>query len=77
MVKFIVRRLVYGLLVLLGVVVVVFLLFQALPGDPVAMMAGQRTDVTTRTAIARDFGLDQPLPVQLLQYLKDLSPVAL
>jgi peptide/nickel transport system permease protein len=77
MVKFIVRRLVYGLLVLLGVVVVVFLLFQALPGDPVAMMAGQRTDVTTRAAIARDFGLDQPLPVQLGQYLEDLSPLAL
>ncbi len=77
MVKFIVRRLVYGLLVLLGVVVVVFLLFQALPGDPVAMMAGQRTDVTTRAAIARDFGLDQPLPVQLGYYLKDLSPLAL
>jgi peptide/nickel transport system permease protein len=77
MVKFIVRRLVYGLLVLLGVVVVVFLLFQALPGDPVAMMAGQRTDVTARAAIARDFGLDQPLPVQLGQYLKDLSPLAL
>ncbi|HEX8532071.1 MAG TPA: ABC transporter permease, partial [Cytophagales bacterium] len=62
---------------LLGVVVVVFLLFQALPGDPVAMMAGQRTDVTARAAIARDFGLDQPLPVQLVQYLKDLSPLAL
>ncbi len=77
MVKFIVRRLVYGLLVLLGVVVVVFLLFQALPGDPVAMMAGQRTDVTTRAAIARDFGLHQPLPVQLGYYLKDLSPLAL
>ena len=77
MVKFIVRRLVYGQLVLLGVIVVVFLLFQALPGDPVAMMAGQRTDVATRAAIARDFGLDQPLPMQLLQYLKDLSPVAL
>ncbi len=77
MVKFIVRRLLYGLLVLLGVVVVVFLLFQALPGDPVAMMAGQRTDVTTRAAIARDFGLDQPLPVQLGQYLEDLSPLAL
>ncbi len=77
MVKFVVRRLVYGLLVLLGVVVVVFLLFQALPGDPVAMMAGQRTDATARAAIARDFGLDQPLPAQLVQYLKDLSPLAL
>ncbi len=77
MLKFLIRRLSYGLLVLLGVVVVVFLLFQALPGDPVAMMAGQRTDVITREAITRDFGLGQPLPVQLGLYLKDLSPLAL
>jgi peptide/nickel transport system permease protein len=77
MFKFLIRRLLYGLLVLLGVVVVVFLLFQALPGDPVAMMAGQRTDGITREAITRDFGLDQPLPVQLGLYLKDLSPLAL
>jgi peptide/nickel transport system permease protein len=77
MLKFLIRRLLYGLLVLLGVVVVVFVLFQALPGDPVAMMAGQRTDVITREAITRDFGLDQPLTVQLRLYLKDLSPLAL
>ena len=75
MFQFIVRRLGYGALVLLGVVMVVFFLFQVLPGDPVAMMAGQRTDVSTREAIARDFGLDQPLPQQLALYLRDLSPV--
>jgi peptide/nickel transport system permease protein len=41
------------------------------------MMAGQRTDVSTREAIARDFGLDKPLPTQLILYLKDLSPIAM
>jgi len=75
MFKFILRRLTYGLAVLLGVVIVVFLLFQVLPGDPVAMMAGQRADVSTREAIARDLGLDKPLGEQLGLYLKDLSPI--
>ncbi len=64
------------MVVMLGVAVMVFLLFQVLPGDPVAMMAGQRTDVSTREAIARDFGLDKSLGEQLWLYLKDLSPLA-
>lgn len=64
------------MLVLLGVVSVVFFLFHALPGDPVAMMAGQRTDVATRQAIEKELGLDQPLPVQFLLYLQDLAPLS-
>jgi peptide/nickel transport system permease protein len=77
MFKFILKRLGYGFLVIIGVLVVVFFLFQALPGDPVAMMAGQRTDISTREAIAHDFGLDQPLSRQLVLYMKDLSPIAM
>ncbi len=77
MIKFISTRLLYGFLVLFGALIVVFFLFNVLPGDPVAMMAGQRTDVSTREAITRELGLDQPLPVQLGYYLNDLSPVSI
>ena len=77
MLRFIAKRLGYGFLVLLGVVGVVFFLFHALPGDPVAMMAGQRTDVATRQAIEKELGLDRPLAVQFYLYLKDLSPLSI
>ena len=77
MVKYIVRRLFYGILVLLGATIVVFFIFNVLPGDPVAMMAGQRTDVSTREAIAKDLGLFDPLHVQLYHYLRDLSPISI
>ena len=77
MFHFIIKRLWYGFSVLFGVIVVVFLLFHALPGDPVAMMAGQRSDVATRESIARELGLDQPLHKQFLLYLNDLSPVSI
>jgi len=77
MIKFISTRLLYGFLVLFGALIVVFFLFNVLPGDPVAMMAGQRTDVSTREAITRELGLDQPLPVQLGYYLNDLSPISI
>ena len=77
MLRFVAKRLGYGFLVLLGVVFVVFFLFHALPGDPVAMMAGQRTDVATRQAIEKELGLDKPLPMQFYLYLKDLSPLSI
>lgn len=77
MIRFIIKRLFYGFLVIMGVVLVVFFLFHALPGDPVAMMAGQRSDVATREAISRELGLDLPLPAQLFNYVQDLSPLAI
>jgi ABC-type dipeptide/oligopeptide/nickel transport system permease component len=77
MISFILKRLLYGVLVMLGVVIVVFFLFQVLPGDPVSMMLGQRGDAETRKNIEREFGLDLPLPQQLGLYLKDLLPVSL
>ncbi|GAA3919840.1 ABC transporter permease [Hymenobacter algoricola] len=77
MLSFLLRRLGEGILVLLGVALTVFFLFAVLPGDPVALLAGQRSDAATRAAIAADLGLDQPLPVQLASYLNDVSPLGL
>lgn len=76
MFSFIVKRFVYGFIVLIGVVIVVFLLFNVLPGDPVAMMSGHRTDVTTRETIRKELGLDKPLHQQLFLYMNDLSPLS-
>jgi len=77
MLQYILNRLLYGNLVILGVLVVVFFIFHALPGDPVAMMAGQRTDVSTREAIAKDLGLDRPVSQQFLLYFNDLLPISI
>jgi dipeptide transport system permease protein len=77
MLRFFLSRLSYGLLILLGVLGVVFVLFNVLPGDPAALMAGQRTDVSTKEAINRELGLDKTLPEQLLLYLNDVSPLAI
>lgn len=76
MLRYLLHRLLYGMLVLLGATIVVFFIFNVLPGDPVAMMAGQRTDVSTREAIARELGLFEPMHRQLYLYLRDLSPVS-
>ncbi|KAF5068280.1 Dipeptide transport system permease protein DppB [anaerobic digester metagenome] len=75
--RFILKRLYYGLFVLFGVITLVFLLFNVLPGDPARMMLGQRADMASVEAINRELGLDRPLMVQYLGFLNDLSPVSL
>lgn len=77
MIKFISKRLFNGVFVLLGVAIIVFLIFQVLPGDPVRMMMGQRSDIASREAVIKEYGLDKSLPVQLVHYLNDLSPISI
>lgn len=74
--RFIVRRFIYGVLVLLGVVMVVFLLFNVLPGDPARQTLGQRADVATLETIREDLGLNEPTHIQFLMYLNDVSPLS-
>lgn len=76
MIQFIFKRLLFGFLVLLGVVVVVFFIFQVLPGDPIAMRVNQHTDPETMEIIRKEYGLDQPKWKQLAHYLNDLSPIS-
>ncbi len=76
MLRFISKRLLYGLLVLLGVVTLVFFLFNILPGDPARMMLGQRADQESIDIINRDLGRDKPVGLQYLNYLNDLVPIS-
>jgi peptide/nickel transport system permease protein len=71
------RKIGYSILVLWGVVTVVFLLFNVLPGDPARMMLGQRADQTSVDAIRHEMGFDKPLAVQYLRYINDLSPLSI
>lgn len=70
------RKTGYGILVLWGVVTLVFLLFNVLPGDPARMMLGQRADLQTVETIRKELGLDRGLGVQYARYLNDLSPLS-
>jgi peptide/nickel transport system permease protein len=76
MLKFILKRLLHGLPVLGGVLVVIFFLFHALPGDPTRMLLGQRSDMAGMEAIRKDLGLDKPVFTQFFNYLNDLSPIS-
>ena len=69
MLIFALRRLLLTIPVLLGVLFVVMLTMELIPGDPVALMLG---DAATKETIARfreHLGLDRPLAVRYVRYL--------
>lgn len=70
--RFFIKRAMYGILVLIGVVIAVFLLFNVLPGDPARLTLGQRADVASIEAINKELGLDKPLYTQFMIYINDL-----
>lgn len=76
MYKFILNKFFYGILVLIGVIFVIFALFNILPVDPARLTLGQRADVESVEAINKELGLDQPKYIQFALYLNDLSPIA-
>ena len=76
MTSYIIRKILYGLAVLWGVVTLVFFLFNIVPGDPVRMMLGQRADEADVQAIREELGLNQSVFKQYSDYLNDLSPIS-
>ena len=82
MIKFVTKKIVYGLLVLVGVVILVFFLFQGF-GDPSRIVMGQTGDSTTQSNIRKELylinekGESIPKFRQFLYYLNDVSPICM
>lgn len=76
MLHYITRRLFYGILVLIMVITLVSSIIYLAPVDPASLTFGQRSDVESVEAKRQALGLDKPLYVQLLWYLRDISPIA-
>lgn len=77
MVRFLARRTRYSLLVLLGVVTLVFFLFNVLPGDPARLTMGQRSDLASLENVRREMNLDKPLLTRYGIFINDLSPISI
>jgi peptide/nickel transport system permease protein len=67
-VRYLLRRLAQVVPAVAGIVVVAFVVIHAAPGDPVLALAGQDGDAAYYAFIRAKFGLDRPLPEQLLVY---------
>jgi peptide/nickel transport system permease protein len=69
---YLLRRLLLVIPLLIGLSLLTFTVSRILPGDPVGLAAGPQATPAIREALARQFGLDQPLPLQYVNYISGL-----
>jgi peptide/nickel transport system permease protein len=70
--EFILRRVLYTLLTLFGVATILFFIFRIMPGDPTAQVISPALDEVAQARLKEAYGLDKPLLVQYVLYLKNL-----
>jgi peptide/nickel transport system permease protein len=69
---FIAKRLYYGLYVVIGVTVVVFVVTRVI-GDPISAMLPMESSAAQRALFAQQLGLDRPLYVQFVDFLANVA----
>jgi peptide/nickel transport system permease protein len=72
MVKYILKRCVFLLIVLLGVSIIVFTLLYLTPGDPVKLMLGESAAPEAKEQLREELGLNDSYFVRLFTYIKDI-----
>jgi ABC-type dipeptide/oligopeptide/nickel transport system permease component len=71
--RYIIRRLLQMIPVVIGTVILLYLAMYVLPGDPVQALVGERaTSEEFRNAVIEKYGLNDPLPVRIGRYLNNL-----
>lgn len=73
MLKYIVRRVLIVIPLLLGLSIMIFLFVRALPGGPAIALLGERANAQSIEAIERDLGLDRPIHEQYIKYMGNLA----
>jgi peptide/nickel transport system permease protein len=71
--RFVVRRLLLLVPILLGVSILIFLWIRALPGSPAESLLGERATPATIAQIKHQYGLDKPIYEQYWAYLKQTA----
>ena len=71
-VKYIIKRLLYAIPAILLVIVIIFFLTRVMPGDPARMYLGEMATQEQVDQLTEEWGLNDPLPVQFLDYIKGL-----
>ena len=70
--RYVIKRLVMLIPVLIGVTFLVYFIISLSPGDTAAMLAGEDADAATIEALRHELGLDQPVPIQYARYMLNL-----
>jgi peptide/nickel transport system permease protein len=73
MLRFVVRRLLLLVPILIGLSILLFLWVRALPGSQAAALLGERATPAAIKRFERQYGLDRPIYVQYLAYVKTIA----
>ncbi len=73
MTRYLIRRVLVSIPTVFLVVTLVFLAFRVIPGDPAQMYAGEQATRETLEQVRKELGLDKPVHVQYVEYLKNLA----
>jgi len=68
-----IRRILSSIPVLFGVLIVTFVLARSVPGEPCRAILGEKATAEVCEQFTREKGLDKPIPVQFVIYMKDLA----
>ncbi len=72
MIQYTIRRIIYSIPVLIGILVVTFVIARSIPGDPCKAMLGEKASAEVCERFTREHGLDKPIPVQFWIYMRDI-----
>ncbi|MBS3750259.1 MAG: ABC transporter permease [Anaerolineales bacterium] len=73
MTQYTIRRILYSIPVLIGILIVTFVIARSIPGDPCKAMLGEKATAEVCARFNKEQGLDKPIPVQFWIYMKDIA----
>lgn len=72
MIQYTIRRIIYSVPVLIGILIVTFVIARSIPGDPCKAMLGEKATAEVCERFTKEHGLDKPIPVQFWIYMQDI-----
>lgn len=72
MTQYTIRRILYSIPVLMGILIVTFIIARSIPGDPCKSILGEKATAEVCERFAREHGLDKSIPVQFSIYVNDI-----
>ncbi len=74
MIRFLRKRIIEGLMTIIGVIALVYTLFFWFPGSAEKILDGRRSDIMSRSQVIDHYRLHKPPLLQLIDFYNDLSP---
>jgi len=71
--EIIVSRLAWFVPTIVGLLIIIFTISHIIPTDPVRVLAGDNATQEQLDALRKEYGYDKPLPIQFINYLKDVA----